>query len=187
MNDEYIKINGKKLKKMKSELEKIKSNIQNFDYYKSFLEYQQLIYKINHIQKNIDYLKSANSQEINSIIDFLYKNDYITFNDSVNVFNLDTNNYFKHYNDILLIKKEYPNIKIAECNELLLTEILTNNLLHNLSSVEIITVLAIFIEEKFDGESSSIDDLDIPSKSIQVIKQIKQISNKFTLMNLNII
>ena len=91
MNDPYIKINGKKLKKMKSELEKIKSNIQNFDsHYKSFLEYQQLIHKINHIQKNIDYLKSANSQEINSIIDFLYKNDYITFNDSVNVFNLDT-------------------------------------------------------------------------------------------------
>ena len=181
MNDPYIKINGKKLKKMKSELEKIKSNIQNFDsHYKSFLEYQQLIYKINHIQKNIDYLKSANSQEINSIIDFLYKNDYITFNDSVNVFNLDTNNYFKHYNDIIINKKGTIAKQIAECNELLLTEILTNNLLHNLSSVEIITVLAIFIEEKtIDGESSSIDDLDIPSKSIQVIKQIKQISNKF--------
>ena len=181
MNDPYIKINGKKLKKMKSELEKIKSNIQNFDsHYKSFLEYQQLIYKINHIQKNIDYLKSANSQEINSIIDFLYKNDYITFNDSVNVFNLETNNYFKYYNDIIINKKGTIAKQIAECNELLLTEILTNNLLHNLSSVEIITVLAIFIEEKtIDGESSSIDDLDIPSKSIQVIKQIKEISNKF--------
>ena len=74
INDPYIKINGKKLKKMKSELEKIKLNTPNFDsHYKSFQKYNQLIQNKSYIEKNIDYLQSINSQEINSIIDFLYK------------------------------------------------------------------------------------------------------------------
>jgi len=181
MSDPYIKINSKKLKKMKSELEKIKSNIQNFDsHYKSFQQYNQLIQKKTFIQKNIDYLQSINSQEINSIIDFLYKNDYITFNDSINIFNLDTNNYFKYYNDLIINKKGLIAKQIAECNELLLTEILTNNLLYNLNSEEIITVLAIFIEEKtIDGENLILDDLDITSNSIKVIKQIQSLSSRF--------
>ena len=165
---------------MKTEMDKIKSTITDFNtHYQSFQTYNQLTQKIQ-IQKNIDYLQSINSQEINSIIDFLYKNDYITFNDSINVFNLDTTNYFKHYDDLIINKKGTVAKQIAECNEILLTEILTNNLLHNLSSAEIVAVLAIFIEEKtIDGENLSLDDLDIPSNSIQVIKQIKSISSNF--------
>ncbi len=179
INDPYIKVNGKKLKKMKTEMDKIKSTITDFDtHYQSFQCYNQLTQKKIQIQKNIDYLQSINAQEINSIIDFLYKNDYITFNDSINIFNLDTSNYFKHYDDLIINKKGTIAKQIAECNEILLTEILTNNLLHNLSSAEIVAVLAIFIEEKtIDGESLSLDDLDIPSNSIQVIKQIKSISS----------
>ena len=146
----------------------------------AYKKYNQLIQKKTHIQKNIDYLNNINSQEINSIIDFLYKSDYITFNDSINIFNLDTNNYFKHYNDLIINKKGTIAKQIAECNEILLTEILTNKLLHNLSQCEIIAVLSIFIEEKsLEGEHLTLHDLDIPINSINVIKQIKSLSTKF--------
>ena len=180
INDSYIKINNKKLKKIKLEQDKIKSNIDNFDsHYNSFKQYNQLIQKKKYIQNNIDYLNSINSKEINSIIDFLYKNDYITFNDSVNIFNLDSNNYYKNYNDIIINKKGTIAKQIAECNEILLTEIITNKLLHNLSQSEIIAVLSIFIEEKkIEGENLTLDDLDIPTKSINTIKQIKSLSTK---------
>lgn len=180
INDSYIKINNKKLKKIKQEQDKIQSNIDNFDlHYNSFKQYNQLIQKKKYIQNNIDYLNSINSKEINSIIDFLYKNDYITFNNSVNIFNLDTNNYYKNYNDLIINKKGTIAKQIAECNEILLTEIITNKLLHNLSQSEIIAVLSIFIEEKtIDGENLTLDDLDIPTNSINVIKQIKSLSSK---------
>ena len=136
--------------------------------------------KKNNIQSNIDYLNNINSQEINSIIDFLYKSDYITFNDSVNIFNLDTNNYFNHYNDLIITQKGTVAKQIAECNEILLTEIIINKLLHNLSQSEIIAVLSIFIEEKtIEGENITLYDLDIPTNCINVIKQIKSLSTKF--------
>ena len=181
INDSYIKINNKKLKKMKQEQDKIKSKIDDFDsHYNSFQQYNQLIQKKNNIQSNIDYLNNINSQEINSIIDFLYKSDYITFNDSVNIFNLDTNNYFNHYNDLIITQKGTVAKQIAECNEILLTEIIINKLLHNLSQSEIIAVLSIFIEEKtIEGENITLYDLDIPTNCINVIKQIKSLSTKF--------
>lgn len=180
INDSYIKINNKKLKKIKQEQDTIKSNIDNFDsHYNSFKQYNQLIQKKKYIQNNIDYLNSINSKEINSIIDFLFKNDYITFNDSVNIFNLDANNYYKNYDDLIINKKGTIAKQIAECNEILLTEIITNKLLHNLSQSEIIAVLSIFIEEKkIEGETLTLDDLDIPTKSINTIKQIKSLSTK---------
>ncbi len=181
INDSYIKINNKKLKKMKQEQDKIKSKIDDFDsHYNSFKQYNQLIQKKNNIQNNIDYLNNINSQEINCIIDFLYKSDYITFNDSVNIFNLDTNNYFNHYNDLIITQKGTVAKQIAECNEILLTEIIINKLLHNLSQSEIIAVLSIFIEEKtIEGENITLYDLDIPTNCINVIKQIKSLSTKF--------
>lgn len=181
INDSYIKINGKKLKKMKIEQEKIKSKIDEFDSeYNKFKKYTQLCQKKTHIEKNMDYLQNINGQEMNSIIDFLYKNDYIIFDDSVSIFDVNSSNYFQYYNNIIINKKGVIAKQIAECNELLLTEILSQKLLHHLNQSEIIAVLSIFIEEKsIEGENISLYDLDISSNCINIIKQIKLLSSKF--------
>ena len=69
--------------------------------------------------------------EINNIIDFLLKNNYITFNDTISLWNpIEKISYMNNYNKLLLNVKGIIGKNINECNEILFTEIITNKLLH---------------------------------------------------------
>ena len=88
------------------------------------------IFKIKKdILNNIDYLKNFNKIEINNIIDFLLKTDYVTFNDTISVFNpIDKINYMDNYNSLVLNIKGIIGKNINECNEILFTELLMSRM-----------------------------------------------------------
>jgi len=175
IDDPYIKIKGNKLNKMRTEMKKIESISDFNEIYMNYMKNKQLDDKKLWVKSNIDYLKNFNKIEINNIIDFLLKHNYVTFNDTISVFNpIDKINYMDNYNNLVLNVKGIIGKNINECNEILFTELLMSKMLHTLKPAEIVCVLCVFIEEK--GEDVYLSDLDIPEASIKTIKQLDKMS-----------
>ena len=179
LEDKFIKIKGNKLNKIKNELKKIE---EQKDFVKNYTLYKQ--YKIKFIQKNkllseIDYLKNFNKTEINNIIDFLLKNEYVTFNDNISIWNpIEKISYMDNYNNLLLNIKGIIAKNINECNEILFTELLIYKYLHELTPVEIVAVLAIFIEDK---DEVYLDDLDLPDNCKKIITKIEKLAKEYSI------
>ena len=179
LDNSFIKIKGNKLNKIKNEIKQIEN--EN-DFVKDYTLYKK--HKIKIIEKNklisqITYLKNYNKIEINNIIDFLLKNDYITFNDSISVWNpIEKISYMDNYNSLLLNVKGVIAQNINECNEILFTELLINKYLHQLTPCEIVAVLGVFIE---DNEEIYLNDLEIPDNIRKTIIKIDNLSKTYSL------
>ena len=175
IDDPYIKIKGNKLNKMRAEMKKIESISDFNEIYMNYMKNKQLDDKKLWVKNNIDYLKNFNKIEINNIIDFLLKHNYVIFNDSISVFNpIDKINYMDNYNNLVLNVKGIIGKNINECNEILFTELLMSRMLHTLNPAEIVCVLCVFIDEK--GEDVYLSDLDIPDSCIKTITQLDKMS-----------
>jgi len=175
IDDPYIKIKGNKLNKMRTEMKKIESISDFNEIYMNYMKNKQLDDKKLWVKSNIDYLKNFNKIEINNIIDFLLKHNYVTFNDTISVFNpIDKINYMDNYNNLVLNVKGIIGKNINECNEILFTELLMSKMLHTLKPAEIVCVLCVFIDEK--GDDVYLSDLDIPDSCIKTIKQLDKMS-----------
>lgn len=179
LEDTFIKIKGNKLNKIKNELKKVENDV---DFVKNYTLYKQ--HKIKIIEKNkllsqITYLKNYNKTEINNIIDFLLKNDYVTFNESISVWNpIEKISYIDNYNNLLLNIKGVIAKNINECNEILFTELLIHKYLHNLTPSEIVGVLGIFIEDK---EEIYLNDLEIPDNCRKTIIKINELAKTYSI------
>ena len=177
LEDTFIKIKGNQLNKIKNAQKNIENMNDFHKNYKLYIEYKNKINEKNKLLSQISYLKSFNKVEINNIIDFLLKNDYITFNESVSVWNpIDKISYMDNYNILLLNVKGIIAKNINECNEILFTELIINKYLHDLKPNEIVAILCVFIEEK---EEVYLSDLDIPDICINTIKKIEQLANVY--------
>ena len=175
IDDPYIKVRGNKLNKMRAEMKKIESISDFNEIYMNYMKNKQLDDKKLWVKSNIDYLKNFNKIEINNIIDFLLKHNYVTFNDTISVFNpIDKINYMDNYNNLVLNVKGIIGKNINECNEILFTELLMSRMLHTLKPAEIVCVLCVFIDEK--GEDVYLSDLDIPDSCIKTITQLDKMS-----------
>ena len=175
IEDPYIKIKGNKLNKIKAEMKKIEIMNGFDDNYKKYIKNKDFMKEKKSILDNIDYLKNFNKIEINNIIDFLLKHDYVTFNDTISIFNpIDKINYMDNYNSLVLNIKGIIGKNINECNEILFTELLMSRMLHTLKPAEIVCVLCVFIDEK--GDDVYLSDLDIPDACVRTIKQLDKMS-----------
>lgn len=179
IENKLIKIKPKKLQAIKktnkiiSEDEDFK---KNYDLYKVAKDTR---IKIEKLKDDLYYLKNYNNIEINNIIDFLLKNDYITFNNNHNIWHkIDKSLYMNNYNDMILNVKGLIAENINECNCILLTEIIMNKYLEKHTVEEILGILCIFIEEKTEYDVY-INDLDIPDNMHETIKDIQNLSNKY--------
>ena len=67
---------------------------------------------------------------------------------------------------------------ISECNEIMLTEIITNKFFLNLAPEEVVAILAAFIEEK-SNDITSMDLLDVPISVKEILGSISYIADDF--------
>ena len=179
IENKLIKIKPKKLQAIKKANKIISEDDdfkKNYDLYKVAKDTR---IKIEKLKDDLYYLKNYNNIEINNIIDFLLKNDYITFNNNHNIWHsIDKSLYMNNYNDMILNVKGLIAENINECNCILLTEIIMNKYLEKHTVEEILGILCIFIEEKTEYDVY-INDLDIPDNMHKTIKDIQNLSNKY--------
>ena len=67
--------------------------------------------------------------------------------------------------------------EISECNEIILTEILTSDLFNDITKEEIVALVSAFIEEK--SNQINFDDLDVPQRLKDKLGNISYIAQDF--------
>ena len=169
---QYMK--GNQAKKVNKKLTKIlsidPSRKSNIEQHRKYYELQKNIKDIEAVlHQNVMYL------ELDLARLFLQEMNFLT-NKSTSLLELDRTH---------LTEKGLMGSEINECNELLLTEILHNNLLDTLSVEEICGVLAIFIQDRVD-EPVRINDIKISKEISRVLEEIFIIDDDLYYMALDI-
>ena len=179
LENKLIKIKPKKLNAIKKENKLIYED-ENFEKnYKKYIKIRDIKKKIEKLKNDLYYLKNYNNIEINNIIDFLLKKQYITFNNKYNIWDtIDKSLYMNNYNSMILNVKGLIAENINECNCILLTEIIINKYLEKHTIEEILGILCIFIEEKTEYDIY-LNDLDIPIIMYETIKTIENLSKNY--------
>jgi len=153
------KINNKKFKDKESEI------VKNPRLQSAYISYSLYIDSKSHYDSLKNQLEEHNNyiQNImNSIETYLIKSNYIS----------------KLGKEFVILKKGKIAAQINECNSILLTEIIVNDILNDLTSEEIVAILAIFIEES-TSDKISFNDIKGTSKIKVAIKKIESLISIF--------
>ena len=162
---ENLRSNQRKKEFLK--IDNIKKQMNNFDQLNA--QYEKFISKkeeLKKIEENIEYLRGFVNQDVDKMIKYLKDNDYVD----------------KDTSQVLV--KGIMASEISECNEILLTEIITNKFFLELEPAEIVAVLSVFIEEK-SNDVSDIKELNVPQKMKDILFDIDYISKDFSSYEYN--
>jgi len=160
--DSGLSLSKKQLIEKNKLINKIDLNILN-----KFNQIKLLESNLNELSNDINYYNNYLNIELSKLLNFLFKFNYIN--------NIDDFNY----NNITI--KGILASQINECNNILLTEIIYQNLLDDLDFCEICAVLSIFIDDvKF--EKKSINDIKITKKVSDILYKINSIIKEFELV-----
>ena len=182
-------LKGNQWKKASIKLSDFKKQIRQFQridgIYSKFKESEEQMKKLSN---RIDFIKDAINIDINKMLNYLYDNYYIDLEspfdnlpreqNQIKLTNLDTNGTSITSSHIKLSLKGIIASQISECNEVILTEIITNKFFIELDASEIIAVLAAFIEEKAN-DVTEISKLDVTDKIKKVLDDVSYIANDF--------
>ena len=165
-----VKITKKQRKKNERNKRDIKSNIKNFDLkYKSFTNYKEKLDKLQNMEEDLIYYSSYVENKIINYTSILRKFNYIKdIDQSFNIYSLD---------DIL--PKGILAAQINDCNSLLMTEIITQKLLYGLTSEEIASLFAIFIEDFRGNNKKTIGQVTGTLKIHETLRNINKIINVY--------
>lgn len=168
LSDNLIKPTKNQEKNIKSELTNLKSQIPDFNKkYGEYLNHKNIFLEYNNILSEIDYNQNYIITTINNIIQILIKNNYLRDSE---------------------LKPENLTIKgliasqITETNLILLTELISNNYLDNLSEPEIACLLSIFLDTpilELDNEEINLTNLKIPNQIKKIISELEIIKNNY--------
>ena len=168
--DSFIKLSQKTIKKNKKLADKIKNGVNFKSLYEDYtVDKDTIQYKdtlIASLSENSSYIHQC----ITKILTILQDNLYISETSNIN-----------EYDTILPCNISIKGIiagQINECNEILFTEIITNDYLDNLNEEEIVAILSLFIQSKQDDDIS-IESLEVPQKIKTNISSILEIGTKF--------
>ena len=154
-------LRGNARKKESAKINKIKYEIKNFDYINSkYTKYLKQKEDITRLDNSINYQRSFVNEDVDKMLIYLRDNNYIEN---------ETNN--------ILVKGIIAS-EISECNEIMLTEIITNDFFLDLNAPEIVSILAAFIEEK-SNDVTNFDALDVPDSVKQALSNINYIAQDF--------
>ena len=160
LDDTFFVVKKKDRLKLVAELDNIQKNPDfaiNYEKYKIYKDYSKELQNIEENIWNTDYFLKNN---INIIEQILEKEGYI------------------HEKNITT--KGIIASCINECNELLMTEMIFGGLLDDIDFPEIVAVLSAFINEKDqNGEQRFINDLNVPKKVANVLKELQKMAEKF--------
>lgn len=156
--DPFFKMSNKQIKKNRARVQEIQK-IPNFrEDYKSYLEFKkQMDHKIL-LEKELDFYQNIINHDIMKIVSYLREHDYLT-NDTMEP-------------ESVTVKGIIAS-QINECNPILFTEVLTNNLLDELSVPELAAVLSMFSESKDEDEIEENNNLGLRlNERIHVIEKL---------------
>ena len=166
-------LRGNNKKKELMKLNQIKRDIRNFEQveskYATYLELEDQIVKLT---RTIEYLDAFIYEDISKMVQYLLDNNYVTLDGTEDA--TDT----PKYENIKLLLKGVIASGISECNEIILTEIVTNNFFLDLKPPEIIAILAAFIEEK-SNDVTMISNLCVSDEVKEALNAINYISQDF--------
>jgi superfamily II RNA helicase len=142
-------------------------------------EYEQLGKLETEIEKmkiEIDYLEDSARSMTDYVVQLLESLGYINFDKKL-LTNEDTSSVFKLDKTCLTVKGVLA-CDVNECNSLLLTEMLTVGMFDDLNKVDIIALLAIFMEEKSTDGDIGFGDLAVTKEVITKMSEVNEINNK---------
>lgn len=119
---------------------------------------------------NDKYILESHQESITPSVKFLFEIGYIKNDDPLTLKNED------------LTLKGILATEVNEGHQILMTELYTREILHNLSGEEIVTVLGCFMEEKETDDSPSIGELNVSDGVRYVLEQIKDMAQKYQLL-----
>ena len=183
-------LKGNQWKKASLKLNDFKKQINQFQridsIYLKFKETEELAKKL---KGQIEYISEAINIDVNKMLNYLYDNHYIDLTAPFESTPREQNK-IKLTNKALGDSKciTSANIKLAlkgiiasqisECNEIILTEIVTNKFFLELDACEIVAVLAAFIEEKAN-EVTEISKLNVSDSVKMVLGHVSYIADDF--------
>ena len=129
----FFKPSKKTLKEYSQKKKKYELDIDFMNSYRVFQENQEIIYEKKNLLDQISNDQQILKYQINCILDILLEKGYIINTDA---------------NYSLTVKGIVAN-EISECNELILSELVTNNYLDSLNYKQIGSILSIFGDSKF--------------------------------------
>jgi superfamily II RNA helicase len=158
--DEYYYLSQSLEKKNKraKNIEKIPHFNKQYQLYLDTYEmYQERNYLRDYVPKLLEFMKKDESKSLKYLVD---------------------NRYIKNKE---LTMKGLVASQINECNEIIFTEMLMNDIFKDLSDIEIAGLLGIFCDTKFQEEDKrgNIDNLEIPEKLKAKLYKIQTIINTY--------
>lgn len=173
-NNPYIKTPQKIIKKNKKLANKIMQKDGFNKKYKLYCKYKDKIENRKNIQTQLNYNQNYIHNNIIFILNFLIDNKYIDKN--INVINYET------MSPENIMDKGIIASQINECNEILFTELITSGYLDNITSIELVSILSIFLKTKITGKDNiiNITNTGINQNIIDIINFITNISNNFS-------
>ena len=177
--DPYFKLTNKvrkKNKKRQNDIEKMK-NISSQS--KLYEEYRKKAHKKNEIIEDLKYYNKMVELELRQVIQYLTDNGYmVKTSENIKIDDLSADN--------VTIKGVVAS-QMNECNSLIITEILTQDLLDNLDIADIAAILSLFTDTKLNGEQdvSTALVLSVSQEAISVIDKIDKIASDLSLKEQN--
>ena len=154
-------LRGNQRKKASIRLEKSKQDIPQFKkwqpVYDKYLEKGKEIEKLDNM---INFQQSFVNEDVEKMVKYLKDNYYIDPETSI------------------VQTKGVMASEISECNEIMLTEIISNDFFLTLEAEEIVAILSAFIEEK-SVDVTTLDGLEVPEKIKGILSDINYLAEEF--------
>lgn len=180
-SDNFIKLN----KVQQKQLSQLQSTVDCGEYNR-YVEYVYNNLELKKCQKIIDESDAFITVQISKLEKFLTETGYIIASDEA------SENKLTKTKTITKTKKSILSSQINECNCILLTEMIVQDYFKNFSAEDIITLLAVFIEDDKDDFSLSIDKLKIMGATNikdnlyyleDLIYEYKEVEKKYDINN----
>ena len=174
MSDKYkqsgISLSAKQQKSMNADMNNLAKDKHLFKLFNDYNAFLQMKQNLNEKINDRDNMKNYVLKEVEKMTIVLKKYKYVSMND----------------NEILI--KGIIASQINECNSLILTEMITNNMFDNLEAHEIVALLSIFINDSKSENELLINDLKVSENVKNNLRTLENIINDFinTEMSLDI-
>ncbi len=162
-------MNNKDKKEYSSIQKDLKYNNEFKIFYENYIKYSELINSKKKNENDLTYLKDENDIIIQSVLNILRESGYV---DCIE-------------DKYILLQKGIIASQINECNSLIFTEMITSGIFDELTDVEIVSLLSIFIDDKSDDDVFKSELVYAHKLSDKVSKIEKIIETFISLENKN--
>lgn len=162
--DPLFKITNRQIKQNRKRILEMRK-VKDFDnQYKKYLRYKEQLDNKNKLEEELYFYQNVINQDITKIIHFLINHNYINEGEEINP-------------ERVTVKGIIAS-QINDCNPIILTEILINDILDDLTIPEIASILSILIDGK-DNETTIISN-KLGYRVSEKLYQIQQISSNMS-------